>query len=127
MPHHNDPYLNAVRISFNEKKIKVRQEKIRQTEQKKESKKFLSRKIELDHYMNLPESIQNIIVFTLFIGIPYLLGIVFTFFVLAQASLDNYYDLDINSFPLTWSMGYECLAFLLLILIFKSSMCFRKC
>ena len=127
MPQENDPYLNAVRVSLNEKKIKVRQEKLRKKEEHRKSKSFLSRNLDISNYINLPEGVQNIIIFSLIIAIPYFLGVMFIFLILAQASFDRYYDLDIHFFPLVWSMGYECLAFILLMLIFKSAMCFKKC
>ena len=127
MPKLDDPYLNAVRLSLNEKKIRGRQKKLKAKKKKKHSKGFLTRNIELSHYLNLPESVQNILLFSLFIAIPYLLGILFIFLVMAEASFEKYSSLCINSFPLIWSLGYECLAFLILLIILKSALCFKKC
>ena len=122
----HDPYLNTVRRSLDEKKLKIRKEKLLQEEEKK-AKGFFSRKIDLNHYIDLPESIQNLMLFIFFIAIPYIFGLMFIFFVLAQASLQSYKSLELNSFPLTWTIGYECLAFLLLLFIMKSAVTFKQC
>jgi len=122
----HDPYLNTVRRSLDEKKLKIRKEKLQQVEEEK-AKGFFSKQIDLNHYIDLPESIQNLMLFIFFIAIPYLFGLMFIFFVLAQASLQSYKSLELNSFPLTWTIGYECLAFLLLLFIMKSAVTFKQC
>ena len=121
----HDPYLDTVRRSLDEKKMKIRKEKQKHEEEEVKKKGFFSRKIELEHYIDLPEGIQNLMLFSFFVAIPYFFGLMFIFFVLAQANLQSYETLDMHSFPLTWTIGYECLALLLLLLIVKSAVTFK--
>jgi len=123
----HDPYLNTVRRSLDEKKMKIRKEKLKNEEEEQKAKGFFSKRVSLNHYIDLPESIQNLMLFIFFIAIPYFFGLMFIFFVLAQASVQSYKSLELNSFPLTWTIGYECLAFLLLLLIMKSALTFKQC
>jgi hypothetical protein len=118
--------LNTVRRTLSEEKMKIRKEKLKH-EEKEAKKGFLGKKIELDHYINLPEGIQNLMLFSFFIAIPYFFGLMFIFFVLAQASITSYNSLEMDSFPLTWTIGYECLALLLLLIIMKSAFTFKQC
>ena len=74
MPTIHDPYLNTVKRSLNEEKIKTRKNKIKKPELKTNS--FFSKNIILSDYIYLPESLQKLFLLTVFVLIPYLFGTV---------------------------------------------------
>lgn len=122
----HDPYLNTVKRSLQNKECQKRKKKYAEKKNHPTSNNFLDQKIIFTNYFNLPESLQNIIGLTLFMFIPYSIGIIFIFVVVARASLETYEKIDMNSFFLSWTIGYEVMAFLLLLLIIKSALLFKK-
>jgi len=122
----HDPYLITVKRSMNEQKIKNRKQKFQLEVKSKPSKNFLYRDIKINYYLHLPKSIQKLLFIGYFILFPYIIGITFIFFALAYASIETYNNLQMDSFMLPWLIGYECLAFTLLLFIIKSAFCFKK-
>ena len=121
----HDPYLHAVRINLNDKQMKKRQAKSKKL-QKEKVKSFLQRKVTLSDYINLPDGVQELLFFSLFLVIPYVVGIVVIFFLVAKASLETYERLNMDSYFLSWTIGYEVLGLLVLLLITKMALTFKS-
>jgi hypothetical protein len=85
-----DPYRNAVRQTLQDKANEKRKKLFIEKTNKDKAKKFLQKKIYLSDFINLPEGLANGIFFGLFITIPYLLGIIFIFTILAKANFYTY-------------------------------------
>ncbi len=112
----HDPYLNSVKRTFEEERIKKRKN-IKQREELTKSKSFLSQTINLDNIIYLPESVRGVILFALFIFIPYSVGVVFIILTQIDLSLNG----GLNSFLFLWTVGYEFSASFVLILLIKES------
>jgi len=121
----HDPYLQAVRINLNDKQMRKRQVKSKKM-QKENVKSFLQRKVALSDYVNLPDGVQELVFFSLFLVIPYVVGIVVIFFLVAKASLETYRLLNMDSYFLSWTIGYEVLGLLVLLLITKMALTFKS-
>ena len=121
----HDPYLHAVRINLNDKQMRKRQAKSKKVEEER-GKSFLQRKVALSDYVNLPDGVQELLVFLLFLVIPYVVGIVVIFFLVAKASLETYERLNMDSYFLSWTIGYEVLGLLILLLITKMALTFKS-
>ena len=119
-----DPYRNAVRHSIEDKANQRRKKNFIQKQNKEKAKKFFQKKIYLSDFIHLSEGLANTLFLGMFVFIPYLLGVVFTFVILAKASVRTYERVD-NSFAFSWVIGYEFLAGFLLLTIFISAMRFR--
>ena len=120
MPTTHDPYLNTVKRSLNEEKIKIRKKNI-QREENLKSKDFLSTEVRISDYIHLPENFEKFFLISLFIFIPYLLGTLILLIILKE-----YANLNIDSFMIAWTIGYESIAFILLLLIIKSAFYFQQ-
>jgi hypothetical protein len=126
MTNTHDPYLNTVKRTLAEQKNRVRKDRIKNMRKKEKEKGFLSKSVILSDYIYLPEGFKNLFVLTLFILVPYLFG---TAVILSLLLLDVFKSSDafnLNSFMLTWTVGYELIAFILLLLIIKSALFFRE-
>ncbi len=117
-----DPYHNAVRNARLDKEQERRKREFNQKRDK--AQKFLNKKIYLTDFINLPEGLASGIFVGLFITIPYLLGVVFIFIIVAKADF-HIFDKMETSFAFSWVMGYEFLALFLLLMIFLSAIRFR--
>ena len=123
----HDPYLNTVKRSLSEKKNKIRKDKIEDLkDSQKESNNFFSQNIILSDYIYLPESLQRFFLLTIFILIPYILGILIMFTFIESEKFKELTTLTFDLYMLTWTIGYETIAFILLLLIIKSALTFRK-
>jgi len=119
MPTIHDPYLDTVRRSLNNEKIKLRKSKI-DAEQK-----FLSQKVTLGDYIYLPEELEKLFLICTFIFIPYIFGLLILF-IIAFNEFQAFLKLNFDIFMLTWTVGYESMAILLLLTIIKSAFSFNK-
>ena len=119
-----DPYRNAVRHTLEDKATEKRKQIFIEKRNREKAKKFLQKKIYLSDLVNLPEGLANTLFLGIFVFIPYLLGVTFTFIILAKASFRTYERVD-NSFAFSWVIGYEFLAAFLLLTIFISAVRFR--
>jgi hypothetical protein len=123
MPNVHDPYLETIRRSLNDEKIKSRKEKIKKIEAEKKS--FLSQKITLSDYIYLPQELENLFLVTLFILVPYTFGLAILFMI-AYNEFHEFLQLNFDMFMLTWTVGYESIAALLLLFIIKSALTFKQ-
>jgi hypothetical protein len=117
----HDPYLNTVKRSLEDKKYKELQVKKRT-----QVDNFLKKKFEITDYIQLPEGVANMLFFIAFLVVPYIVGISFIFIVIARASLDTFWEININEYSVYWAIGYEVIASFLLFIIIKSAITFRK-
>jgi len=124
MPTSHDPYLDTARRSLNEVKIKSRKNKIKNI--KSPQKNFLSKTIILSDYIYLPEELEKIFLLTIFILVPYIFGVFILFCVVDFEKFKEFITLNFDMFMLTWTVGYESIALLLLLTIIKSSFSFKK-
>jgi len=123
----HDPYLNTVKRDMNDKYYKHRKQLIENREkERQQSKNFLSHKVHLSDFINLPEGTLNIVVFIAFVLIPYLTGITFIFLLIANANFDTFKNININDYFIYWTIGYELLAILFILLIIKSAINFNN-
>ena len=71
------------------------------------------------------EGLEHIFLLIYFIFLPYLAGLIFLFVYIADRDIKVFTALNSNnSYLLTWTIGYEILAALALILIMKSAIMF---
>ena len=120
MPDSTDPYRNAIKRTLEEKQSQERRKSFLKRDNNQESQTFLDQPVEL------PESVNNILGFGIFALLPYVIGITFIFLIIAQANIETYRKTDMNSFFLAWTIGYELIASIILIFIFKSAISFKK-
>jgi hypothetical protein len=74
-----------------------------------------------------PEGFEMIFLGIYFMILPYIAGILFLFFYVADSSPDLFSSIYEDSFfMLTWTIGYEILAALLLLYIVKMSLTFAN-
>jgi len=117
----HDPYLNTVKRSLKDKRYKELHDKM----VTKSTNEFLKKRFEITDYINLPEGLANIIFFVLFLVIPYIVGITFIFIIIAKASIETFSHINIDGYPVYWSIGYEVIASFLLFIIIKSAISYR--
>jgi len=72
-----------------------------------------------------PAGFEKIFLLIYFITLPYIAGLLFLFFYIAGGKPKLFLSLnDDASFIMTWAIGYEIIAVLLLLLIAKSAISF---
>lgn len=120
----HDPYLNTAKRSLDEKKIKIRKKQIKYIEVN--SKSFFSKKITLNEQTSLPESFQKLLVLSIFILLPYLFGLIVMTIIMGFDIFKEYTTYNFDLFMLAWTIGYETIASILLLLIIKSAIFYRK-
>ncbi len=74
-----------------------------------------------------PEGFEKIFLFIYFITLPYIAGLFFLFFYVAEGSIDLFVSLnDQSSFMLTWTIGYEIIAAIIILSIVKMAIGFAN-
>ena len=124
MPITHDPYLNTVKRTLNEEKIKSRQKKLKNRQEAPKS--FFSKNNILSDYIYLPEELQKFFLLSMFILVPYLFGTVIILILIINHLFKENILFSFDFFMLSWTVGYETIAFILLLLIMKSAFTFRK-
>ena len=123
----HDPYLNTVKREIDDKYYRHRKEIIaKRGDKNRQAKGFLSQKVSLSNFINLDESTLNILGFIAFAVVPYITGITLIFLVIANANFDIFESINIKDYFIFWSIGYEFLAVLLILLIIKSAISFKR-
>ena len=120
MPITHDPYLETARRNLNEVKIKSRKSKI------DAEKSFLSKKITLSDYIYLPENFETLFFLAIFIIIPYIFGLLILLVVFELEEFKDFIQFKFDIFMLTWTVGYESIALLLLLTIIRSAFTFKR-
>ena len=119
-----DPYLNTAKRSLQDRYYKE-QKKQRENLITEKPKSFFSQNINLSNYINLSENSINTIVLFAFISLPYITGLLFIFLVIAKANVEVFHEIAINEYFIYWSIGYEVLASILILIIIKSAINFK--
>lgn len=126
-PSTHDPYLATAKRSLKDKQYKeLHQTKEKKSHEKRTKKSFLTQKVNINDLLNLPEGTMNLLLFIAFLVVPYTVGIIFIFVVIARASLDTFKGIHTSEYALYWAIGYEVIASILILLIIKSAISFRR-
>ena len=121
----HDPYLDTAKRSIKNRRYKeLSQEK--KKPKKKNSESFLRQKVNINELLNLSEGITNLLLFIAFLLIPYIVGIVFIFVVIAHVNLNTFTKIYTNEYLLYWAIGYEIIATTIILIIIKSAINFHR-
>lgn len=80
----------------------------------KKKKSFASKKVEIRDFAPVPEGWEFFVYVFYAVAVPYILGAIFLFFVVAGGKYENFMLLDLNAFPIVWLIGYEIASVILL-------------
>jgi len=110
-----DNYITSGHIKYASKKKRI-----------KSSNNFTQKEVKLsDTPLFFPEGFEKIFLAIYFISLPYIAGLLFLFFYVAEGKPELFASLSNNSsFILTWCIGYEVLAAIILLSIIKSAISF---
>ena len=91
-------------------------------------KKFTQQNVDLaETPLFFPEGFEKIFILIYFIILPYIAGLFFLFFYVAEGHIELFVSLnDESSFMLTWAIGYEIIATLIMLWIVKMSIGFAN-
>lgn len=91
-------------------------------------KKFTKKNVDLaETPLFFPEGYEKLFLGLYFVTLPYIAGLLFLFFYVAKGSLEVFLSLNKEqAFILTWAIGYEIIASLVLLWIFKMSINFAN-
>lgn len=84
---------------------------------KRNDNSFAQKEINIKDYVIAPEGYEAFMFTIYFLTIPYLVGLVFLYLFVAQASFSHFLNFKINSFFVIWMIGYEVVAIITLVLI----------
>jgi hypothetical protein len=74
-----------------------------------------------------PEGFEKIFLLVYFVTLPYIAGLFFLFFYVAEGKIESFISLNDNSsFLLTWTIGYEIIAVLIILYIIKMFITFAN-
>ena len=74
-----------------------------------------------------PAEFEKIFLAIYFVSLPYILGLLFLFFYIAEGKFEVFLAVNQDSpFLMTWAIGYEMLATLIILWIIKSAISFTK-
>ena len=92
----------------------------------KSSNSFSKKEVDLNETpLFFPQGFEKIFLAIYFMVLPYIAGLLFLFFYVADGKTELFLSLnDDSSFILTWAIGYEIIAVLLILLIIKSAISF---
>ncbi len=87
---------------------------------------FSQQKIDLNQSpIFFPSGLENFFLLIYFAVLPYIAGLLFIFIYISDMSIEKFISFNDNtSFILTWTIGYEILAFLSILFIIKSAISF---
>ena len=89
---------------------------------------FTKQEVKLqDTPLFFPEGFENIFLAVYFVSLPYILGLLFLFFYIADGKFNVFASVNKESpFIVTWAIGYEILAVLMILWVVKSAITFTK-
>lgn len=92
------------------------------------SKRFSQQKVDLAKTpLFFPEGYEKIFLLIYFITLPYLAGLMFLFFYVAEVKPEIFLSLNkTSSYILTWAIGYEIIAAIVLLWIVKTAVGFAN-
>ena len=92
----------------------------------KSSNSFTQKEVDLtDTPLFFPQNFEKVFLAIYFVVLPYIAGLLFLFFYIAEGKAELFLSLnDDSSFILTWAIGYEIIATLAILYIIKSAVSF---
>jgi len=95
---------------------------------KNKSSKFSQQDVDLSQTpLFFPAGYEKIFIAIYFVTLPYIVGLLFQFFYIADAKKELFLSLNEQaSFILTWAIGYEILATIILLYIVKMAISFAN-
>ena len=108
--------------------VKTNARQLSKTNPVKSPTKFTQKKVELAQTpLFFPEGFEKLFLAMYFVSLPYIAGILFLFFYVSGGSLETFSSLNKDqAFILTWAIGYEIIASLVLLWIFKMGVVFAN-
>ena len=106
---HNSIYYNQLLRASEKKKTRPARRK---------SKSFGAKQVDLSKYLVIPTGYEGIFYTIYFLAIPWIVGITFLFFYVAEGAYSNFSLLDLTSFLIVWAIGYEITSAIILTFIF---------
>lgn len=79
---------------------------------------FFQKSLDYRDFVFSPEGYEGIVLALYILILPYLMGLLFLFLFVAEASYEYFLQFELASFFVIWAIGYEVCAALLLIGIF---------
>lgn len=91
-------------------------------------KKFGQQNVDLSQTpLFFPEGFEKIFLPIYFVTLPYIAGLFFHFFYVSEGNIDLFLSLnEQTSFMLTWAIGYEIIATLIILWVVKMSISFAN-
>jgi hypothetical protein len=102
------------------RKIRLEKQKKREARTRDKLAEFMSADIQDSELGIVPEGYGGIFYLTVLLFVPWIIGTIFMFLYVAKGQMNTFGSLD-TSILLTWVIGYEILAVLILLLIFKKA------
>lgn len=95
---------------------------------KNKSSKFSQREVDLSETpLFFPEGYEKLFIAIYFVSLPYIAGLMFQFFYIAEGKKELFLSLNEQaSFILTWAIGYEIIASIILLYIVKMAISFAN-
>jgi hypothetical protein len=95
---------------------------------KNKSSKFSQQEVDLSETpLFFPEGYEKLFIAIYFISLPYIAGLLFQFFYIADGKKELFLSLnEQSSFILTWAIGYEIIATFILLYIIKMAISFAN-
>ena len=95
---------------------------------KNKSTKFSQQDVDLENTpLFFPDGFEKLFIAIYFVSLPYIAGLLFLFFYVAEGKAELFLSLnEESSFILTWAIGYEILAAIILLYIVKMAIGFAK-
>jgi len=92
------------------------------------SSKFSQQEVDLaETPLFFPDGYEKLFIAIYFISLPYIAGLLFQFFYIADGRKELFLSLnEQSSFILTWAIGYEIIATLILLYIIKMAISFAN-
>jgi len=92
------------------------------------SNKFIEQEVDLAGTpLFFPEGFEKLFLGIYFISLPYLAGLLFQFFYISDSKIEVFLSLnEQSSFILTWAIGYEIIATIILLYIVKMAISFAN-
>ena len=92
------------------------------------STKFSQQEVDLSQTpLFFPEGYEQIFLAIYFISLPYIAGLLFQFFYISDSKVELFLSLNEQSaFLLTWTIGYEIIAAIILLFIVKMALSFAN-
>lgn len=90
--------------------------------------KFTQKNVDLaETPLFFPEGFEKIFLAIYFVTLPYIAGLLFLFFYVAEGDIETFLSLNQEqAFILTWAIGYEIIATLILLWIVKMAVSFAN-